>query len=457
MLTARIRMRLDDDFGRDQRRAARHPLPALPRADPVALDRADARRPGRCERDRRAAGRSRHAAASASPAGACAAASAPPIRSTLWPLEVASTELVTATAAAAHGLPEARSALRIRLRDARAARRSASSALDALRFFLDGAGLAHRRPRALPARSASASRCAAGREARRACCGPEAIRAGRLRARRGPARVPEESFLGYRLLQEYFAFPEKFLFVELAGLEQHADSRRRVARAVDPPARAGRRPRRARPAREPAARLHADREPVRDGDRPDPDHAHRRRVPGHSRRAQPALVRGALDPLGLDACERGTETVRAASRSSRIDTASDAGEGVYWYAARRAALRKDDSGTDLFVSLVDERVRARWTSRRATCCTSTRSAPTASLPARLAFGDPNGDLDVQGRPGVTRIAALRKPTEPLRAAALRRRALAAGLAPGAEPPVAERRTRARASPMRARSTRCARS
>ena len=33
---------------------------------------------------------------------------------------------------------------------------------------------------------------------------------------------PRRSFAGYRLLQEYFAFPEKFFFFELDGLEQFA-------------------------------------------------------------------------------------------------------------------------------------------------------------------------------------------------------------------------------------------
>src|SRR5205823_305827 len=31
---------------------------------------------------------------------------------------------------------------------------------------------------------------------------------------------PRQSFVGYRLLQEYFAFPEKFFFMELRGLNQ---------------------------------------------------------------------------------------------------------------------------------------------------------------------------------------------------------------------------------------------
>src|SRR6202035_429215 len=31
---------------------------------------------------------------------------------------------------------------------------------------------------------------------------------------------PRRSFSGYRLLQEYFCFPEKFFFIELTGLDQ---------------------------------------------------------------------------------------------------------------------------------------------------------------------------------------------------------------------------------------------
>ena len=30
---------------------------------------------------------------------------------------------------------------------------------------------------------------------------------------------PRRSFVGYRLLQEYFCFPQKFLFLDLTGLD----------------------------------------------------------------------------------------------------------------------------------------------------------------------------------------------------------------------------------------------
>ncbi len=36
----------------------------------------------------------------------------------------------------------------------------------------------------------------------------------------GMLPYPDQSFMGYRLIQEYFAFPEKFLFVEIDGLDR---------------------------------------------------------------------------------------------------------------------------------------------------------------------------------------------------------------------------------------------
>ena len=45
---------------------------------------------------------------------------------------------------------------------------------------------------------------------------------GGLPARRRTAPVPAPRFWGYRLLQEYFAFPEKFYFLDLSGFEKLA-------------------------------------------------------------------------------------------------------------------------------------------------------------------------------------------------------------------------------------------
>jgi type VI secretion system protein ImpG len=52
--------------------------------------------------------------------------------------------------------------------------------------------------------------------------GPGAVRAMGFRDDEALLEYPRRSFTGYRVLQEYFAFPEKFFFIELAGLEQLA-------------------------------------------------------------------------------------------------------------------------------------------------------------------------------------------------------------------------------------------
>ena len=62
-----------------------------------------------------------------------------------------------------------------------------------------------------------------GRAARRHAAAGVRDPAGRVRGRRGAAAGELRSFQGYRLLQEYFAFPQRYRFFELTGL---APSRR---------------------------------------------------------------------------------------------------------------------------------------------------------------------------------------------------------------------------------------
>jgi hypothetical protein len=125
----------------------------------------------------------------------------------------------------------------------------------------------------LPA-PAGAWRCARARRVRRAAAPSPAAgqpAAARLRARRGAARVSQGAFLGHRLLQEYFAFPEKYLFVELRNLTAALlDEPRAHARGAGLPRRAAARPRGQAGAAEPQAGLHAGGEPLRADGRADP-------------------------------------------------------------------------------------------------------------------------------------------------------------------------------------------
>ena len=53
-----------------------------------------------------------------------------------------------------------------------------------------------------------------------AALAPSCVRPLGFREDEGMCPYPKETALGYRVLQEYFCYPEKFLFIEIAGLEQ---------------------------------------------------------------------------------------------------------------------------------------------------------------------------------------------------------------------------------------------
>lgn len=50
---------------------------------------------------------------------------------------------------------------------------------------------------------------------------PDIIKAVGFATEEGLLPYPDTSFMGYRLLTEYFAFPEKFMFIEIRGIARH--------------------------------------------------------------------------------------------------------------------------------------------------------------------------------------------------------------------------------------------
>jgi type VI secretion system protein ImpG len=86
----------------------------------------------------------------------------------------------------------------------------------------------------------------------------------------------------------------------------------------------------------------------------------------------------------------------------------------FWTARRRPSNRPNDEGTDMFLSLVDLSMRplspeGNILSLRTTCT-------NRDLPARLPFGNSDGDFELPGAAALKRIVALRKPTATVRTA-----------------------------------------
>ncbi len=100
--------------------------------------------------------------------------------------------------------------------------------LSKLRFYLQGEGkVVH----SLYERS-STTRCPSSsapirrlETPRRSSWGPEALRPVGFGEDETLLPTPDRLFRGYRVLQEYFSFPEKFLFVDLEGLERRPGKR----------------------------------------------------------------------------------------------------------------------------------------------------------------------------------------------------------------------------------------
>ncbi|MEX2208187.1 MAG: type VI secretion system baseplate subunit TssF [Myxococcota bacterium] len=411
LLTARIRMRLDDDFGEisDALLGILYPhflapIPSLSiaqfHADPDA-----AKVKGGLQVECGSLLFSK-----ASGGVRCRFRSAYPV--TLWPIEVESTEIVTATALGVAVPPDARAALRIRLRTLGGAT-FGELGLDRVRFFIDLAGGPGHRIHELLLRDpvGLAVQIRPGSPAR--LHGAEAIRPVGYALDEGLLAYPQESFLGYRLIQEYFAFPDKFLFVDLVGLDGVAgDDGETLDVSVllrepvsDIDARV--RPENLKLGCTPIANLfEMGIDPIQVTETAVeypvvPDVRSPRSFEVHSIRS-------------ASLSERGSSRMRPCAPIFTLRHGSGDQDGVFWHGSRRAAIRKDDSGTDLFVSLVDERVR-RLEKPPGDVLHIDALCTNRNLPSLLTFGDPKGDFDVQGRPGVKRVIALRKPSDPLRA------------------------------------------
>jgi type VI secretion system protein ImpG len=228
---------------------------------------------------------------------------------------------------------------------------------------------------------------------------------------------PRRSFVGYRLLQEYFAFPEKFFFLSLGGLSalagaglkskaeilflitpfEHPDRHHRLQVAVEGKT--------LRLGCTPIANLFAQTaEPLLvDQTR------YQYPVVPDARRRRTMEVYSVDEVVSIDPETRQTVTYQPLySPRHAMQEATPA----YWYATRRPATPKGDEGTDVFLSLVDlsdRPLHLEYDSVTVRCTCTNRD-----LVVRLPFGNEAGDFEMAGEAAVKHIVALHKPSPTLR-------------------------------------------
>jgi len=293
--------------------------------------------------------------------------------------------------------------------------------IDRLRFFLDGEGsLMHPLYEMLFNNVARVSvSFVEGGQSREIALEPGAISPVGFGPEEGLIDYSERSFLGYRLLHEYFTFPEKFLFFDLTGLERPLADKavtnvqiHFLFRDYDQ--------------QETLARLAQtlDRHNFRLGCTPVANLFSQQAEPiklTHARHEYPVIpdVRHAVSTeiVSIDEVVR---VIRTATRDKiapcqpffePTDSERQANQS-YWIARRVSSRDGRDPGTEMRLRVVDRELElldssSDTLSLRLTCS-------NRDLPALMTLGHPQGDFTLEQEQVVQQIRCLRKPTSPVR-------------------------------------------
>jgi len=227
----------------------------------------------------------------------------------------------------------------------------------------------------------------------------------------------ETSFQGYRLLQEYFAFPQKFLFFDLTELDQTAgglfSDRLEIVVLLDEFQRAER-----------AAFLETalSAESFQLGCSPVVNLFERCAEPirlSHARTEYPIIpdVHSAL-AMEVYSVNRVTSVAPYLEEPKEYRPfysfrhgESSAGSEAFWYAARRASERKGDSGTEVYLSLVDSSFNPALPATES--ITTHVTCTNRSLPEQLALRGQWGELDLESS-AIVSARVVRGPTKAVR-------------------------------------------
>ncbi len=234
----------------------------------------------------------------------------------------------------------------------------------------------------------------------------------------GMLPYPKRSFAGYRLLQEYFCFPQKFFFLDLTGLDQLRKAgfgkQAEVVLLISPFERADRRQ---------MLELGVSEKTFRLGCAPIVNlfpHTAEPILMDHARSEYPVVPdvgrRLALEVFEISgvvsANPQTGELVRFEPFYSYRHATTHTKVQAFWHATRRESGYRDDEGTEMVLSLVD--LSSRPVQPNVDSLTVRTICTNRDLPSRLPFGNEAGDFELESALPLKRIVAVIKPTETLR-------------------------------------------
>jgi type VI secretion system protein ImpG len=236
----------------------------------------------------------------------------------------------------------------------------------------------------------------------------------------GMIPYPAASFSGHRLLMEYFAFPEKFFFVDLSGLEAVANAGFKdsieiifLISEVEGDGRVQR------------LELELSKKTFKLGCTPVVNLFSQVAEPIqlNQRKYEYAVTPDVRRPYSMEVFS--VDDVSAINSTNQKITSYEAFYSLrhsarkedrpcFWMARRRPSTRPNDDGTDISLSLVD--LSTNTVDPDATVLSVRTTCTNRDLPSRLPFGNQDSDFEMEGAAAMKRIVALRKPTAPVRPA-----------------------------------------
>jgi type VI secretion system protein ImpG len=230
---------------------------------------------------------------------------------------------------------------------------------------------------------------------------------------------PRRSFPGYRLLQEYFHFPEKYFFLRTTGLERLRSAgfgpRVEIVFLIS---------RYERSERQQSLELSVSANTFCLGCAP--------AVNLFPHTAEPILLdqtnteylvvpdvrrRRAMEIFSIDeVISPNPQTHEVMNfepfyrfRHSAVRHQRPQG---FWYSRRQPSTRRDDEGTDVYLSFLD--LSGRPVHPDSDTVTVHCTCSNRDLPHRLPMGNERGDFEIEGISSIKRIVALRKPSASFR-------------------------------------------
>lgn len=421
MLTARVQMRLDDDFPEVTTAllGMLHPnfLAPMPAATVVQFV-------GDADRSQATTGTliPRHSQIHTPPVKGvrCRFRTCYPV--TLWPVAVTDVGVIALDRGSAMCPPQAVAAVRVRLQT-RGSQTFSQLPLDVLRFFFDGdVATAHRLYELFFCHScgvivrpgqgdSEASRV--GSQAR--FLPPEVLRQVGFAADESLFDEGGSAHLGHQLLQEYFVFPDKFQFGEVGGLG--AGALAGVGKELE-------------------VLVLLDRLPLDLEAKLGPENLKLDCTPAVNlfpHQAEPITVKHTLPEYRIvpESSAQTSYEVHSIKRVETLDARTgkvrefrpffalrhgDAPESemAFWHMTRRPSGEKRDGGTECYLTLVDAQGAPSDRYQDDTLVTQVM-ATNRDLPAELPLGTRGGAFGIEGQPGIESIKTLRKPTATIRA------------------------------------------